>query len=407
MKNSLFEAIGKLSKHDHICLIYETRSEQFDAVVPFIRIGLENGEKCVYVADENTADEVLSIMRCRGIDIESALDTGSLVIARKKETYLRQGYFDPDEMIRFLKESTDSAKKEGFSALRVAGEMTWVLGGEEGTSKNIEYEAKLNLFFPENDCLAICQYNKKRFSPELLADVIHTHPIVIVGNVVFRNFYYVPPGEFLKIDKRSFEVERLLSNLLDRECAQEATKESQEKFRQIVETANEGILMMDQDRKITFVNKKFEEMLGYTEQEIIERKLDEFVVPEEIDDHMKEMKKRWEGRTTQYERRFRRKDNEIICCSVSATPQFNTGKQFMGSFGMFLDITRQKHAEETIRKMNAELEQRVKERTAELENKNKDLETMIKGFVGRELRMIELKNTIEDLEKKLGERHGK
>ena len=165
--------------------------------------------------------------------------------------------------------------------------------------------------------------------------------------------------------------------------------------------------MMDQDRKITFVNRKFKELLGYTEQELIDRTLDEFVVPEEIDAHMKEMKKRMEGKTTHYERCFRRKDNEIICCSVSATPQFNTGNQFMGSFGMFLDITRQKHAEETIRKMNAELEQRVKERTAELENKNKDLETMIKGFVGRELRMIELKNTIEDLEKKLGERHDK
>ena len=118
MNNRLSEAIGKLSKHDHLCLIYEARSEQFDSVVPFILIGLENGEKCIYIADDNTADEVLNAMRSGGIDVESALNKGALVIASKKETYLRQGYFDPDEMIRFLKESTDSAKKEGFSGFK-------------------------------------------------------------------------------------------------------------------------------------------------------------------------------------------------------------------------------------------------------------------------------------------------
>lgn len=39
----LTEAIGRLQVHDHLCLIYETREEQFAATVPFIRLGLERG----------------------------------------------------------------------------------------------------------------------------------------------------------------------------------------------------------------------------------------------------------------------------------------------------------------------------------------------------------------------------
>jgi DNA-binding NtrC family response regulator len=62
---------------------------------------------------------------------------------------------------------------------------------------------------------------------------------------------------------------------------------------------------------------------------------------------------------------------------------------------------KRKEAEDTLRKLNDELEKRVKERTAELEEKNAELERMNKMFVGRELRMIELKEEVQQLEKEI------
>lgn len=66
--------------------------------------------------------------------------------------------------------------------------------------------------------------------------------------------------------------------------------------------------------------------------------------------------------------------------------------------GTFQDVTKLRNAEEALRKLNEELEQRVMERTEELETKNAELARMNRLFVGRELRMIELKNNIKTLE---------
>jgi len=76
----LVRAIEKPGVHDQLCLIYETQEEQFSAVIPFMKIGLERGEKCLYVVDDNTADMVINGMKAAGMDVEAAIASGKLNI---------------------------------------------------------------------------------------------------------------------------------------------------------------------------------------------------------------------------------------------------------------------------------------------------------------------------------------
>ena len=76
----LVEAIEQLHIYDHPCLLFESRQEQFAVVVPYIRIGLERGERCIYAAHDNSVKSVLEALIAGGIDTVDALARNALVI---------------------------------------------------------------------------------------------------------------------------------------------------------------------------------------------------------------------------------------------------------------------------------------------------------------------------------------
>jgi signal transduction histidine kinase len=184
---------GSCAIHDHLALIYDNQEEQLDIVVPFLRLGLERGEKSVYIIDDSSPEAVIAAMERHGVDVDAATATGALAIVTKYDAYLKNGDFDPDWMIAFLAEAVEDAKKEGFHAVRASGEMTWALGpAGNADSRLIEYECKLKTFFSGYDMAGICQYNRRRFRPETLMHVIHTHSRIVFRGEVCENPYYIP-----------------------------------------------------------------------------------------------------------------------------------------------------------------------------------------------------------------------
>jgi signal transduction histidine kinase len=224
-RTPLIKSLEQLGPHDHFCSIYESPEEHYAVAIPFMRMGLDRGEKCIYIADDGTLDDVREAMQSEGIDVERATQSNSLTLATKDQAYLKRGSFDPDWMFTFWKEATDLAMSEGFSALRVTGETEWVVRGGRGLERWMEYESRLTHALSENNCSALCQYNRQCFAPELILDVIRTHPVVIYRGTVCRNLYYVPPDEFLGTNEAEREVERLLTNIRDREEVERALRE--------------------------------------------------------------------------------------------------------------------------------------------------------------------------------------
>src|ERR1700752_3186297 len=221
----LIAALEQLGPHDHFCSIYESPEDHYAVAIPFMRIGLDRGEKCIYIADDGMVGDVRLAMQKEGIDVDRSIASNALELATKEQAYLEHGSFRPDWMYTFWKEATQLALSEGFSALRATGETEWVLRGGRGLERWMEYESKMTHNLSESNCSALCQYNLGVFPPELILDVIRTHPVVVYGGTVCRNLYYVPPDEFLGTNQTAREGERLLTNIQERERVEVALRE--------------------------------------------------------------------------------------------------------------------------------------------------------------------------------------
>jgi len=198
VNSQLIRGIEDLKPHEHLCQIYDTPEEWGAVAAAFLITGLRRGEKCDYIVDTHTADQVRALLHEQGVDVTAAEASGQLVILHETETYTRGGFFDPDQVISSWITSIETAIAEGYHTIRGAGEMSWVLRGHPGSNRFVEYEAKLNRdLYPNYPVTGICQYEWQRFGLPLLLDVICTHPIIIIGTKVYENPYYIPAAEFL------------------------------------------------------------------------------------------------------------------------------------------------------------------------------------------------------------------
>jgi PAS domain S-box-containing protein len=145
------------------------------------------------------------------------------------------------------------------------------------------------------------------------------------------------------------EAVRLRSEITEREQAQQALRESEERFRRIAENAYEGIWTLDSEQRVTFANRRMAEILGGTIEEMIGRPAADFVHEQDLADHRSMMEERSRGERSHYERRMRHRDGTLVWALISAVPISDADGRFAGSFGMFTDITARKADDEAMR----------------------------------------------------------
>lgn len=343
-----FSELKNLRLGEHLCYIYRNKEEQLSIVIPFMLQGLKKNEKCLYIVDENTKEEIIEVFR-RFIDIDEYIKSKQFVILTKEEAYLKDGYFNPDKMIELLKDAEKQAIEEGYAGLRATGEMTWVFTKLPGVEKIIEYEAKLNYFFPKSRCVAICQYNENRFDAGMLLDVILTHPKLIIYDSLCENPYYIPPDVFLARMKRELSkeiYERLRNEILYKrkieDKLKEKLRESEEMFRTLTEQSLVGIYLI-QDGVFKYVNPKLAEDFGYRVDEIIGKDVLFFIHPEDRELVDRNLRLRIEGKvdSIRYKPRVIRKDGQIRTFEVLGSRTMYKDRPAI--FGTAIDITEQEN----------------------------------------------------------------
>jgi PAS domain S-box-containing protein len=178
-----------------------------------------------------------------------------------------------------------------------------------------------------------------------------------------------PEGNYFRLCQRLAELEGIAGQPeID---AEKLLEEAQPCT--LAEAINDGLAMIDENMRITFANNRFCEIIGSSRDEVIGRLASDFQAEADKKIFAEQISRRKTGKGDQYELTLLRKDGQKTFVLMSPRPIFSSDGSFKGSIAVITDITDRIRAEEKLLSTTQELEVRVQERTADLQNSNEEL----------------------------------
>ncbi|QUH22422.1 PAS domain S-box protein [Methanobacterium alkalithermotolerans] len=345
--STLEDDLNSLKPHQHIALLYNNPREWKETIIPFIKWGLEKGEKCVYIRDSSQDNKLQEYLKKEGVEVNFCEKSGQLVILDESEAYTKDGDFNSDTRIHLIKTEAQIAKDKGFKALRICGEMSWVLHDQSGLDRLMEYESQLNQNFTSKyPSLAICQFDMQKFDPEIIKGVIMTHPYLINGGEIYKNFYHVPAHEFQDTPLAEKEVEIWLNNIK----REHKIRLREELYAEVLSKSSQAFVIGLSDGKILFNNPAFNELVGYSPDEIKSLNWDKDLTSPECRHQEKiilqEMEKT--GLPVRYEKEYLKKDGTRVPIEILTHPSYNHEGELKYYYSFINDISSRKKVEEEL-----------------------------------------------------------
>ncbi len=169
---------------------------------------------------------------------------------------------------------------------------------------------------------------------------------LIDGNKIVCNVravpYRRPDGEFIGIIKN-------YTDITAHKKAEEKLKESEKKYRQLIESAQEGIWVIDKNANTTFINPKLTEILGYSSDEMLGKHLFDFMDEEGIKIAKGDLERRKQGIKEHYYSEFIRNDGTRIYTYLKTSPLTDREGIYNGALAFVSDVTARKKAENLLR----------------------------------------------------------
>ena len=156
-------------------------------------------------------------------------------------------------------------------------------------------------------------------------------------------------------------VADMVAVAIERKQVENALRLSEERYRRIITTVREGIVILDTDNRITYANAHLSEMLGYPPAELTGLSFESLLFEEDRQNFRARQDERKQGKNEQFERRFRSSNGEERWAIVSASPVTDGKGNYAGALSSITDISDRKQAETALREKNRELENAMRQ----------------------------------------------
>jgi hypothetical protein len=186
-----------LGRYRHVCAFFNSPEEEYATLLPFVRDGIERGERALHIVRSQFREHHLDHLRGAGIDVATAQQRGQLEVSAPEGTYLPGGRFDKEAVSIVLRDALKKGMALGFPITRLIAHAEIVVEDWSNLDEWIEYEAQLNDVLRGYDPV-ICTYDASALNGSLMVEVLRTHPVAIIGGRLYENPFFVPPHEFLE-----------------------------------------------------------------------------------------------------------------------------------------------------------------------------------------------------------------
>ncbi|MFA9424211.1 MAG: MEDS domain-containing protein [Sedimentibacter sp.] len=368
---------------DHTCLIYDRFEDYVTVATEFIKIGLNSNEMVFCVIDEYNEETLINDLKALDIDVEKFIENGQLVISSLKNTYRGTGEFNPDDTLEFWRSILEANKD--CAGIRIMGEATFALDGKYKTlEKLIEYEIRVNIdlipLYKNHQYL--CVYNKHLYPSGVLKSIIRAHPNYINGTLYSKpNPFYLEPKNNLMVHREEVELYNEFQ-ILDNSVYINLEKElrtDQERFRYILGSIGDGVWDYDIIKNTLYVSQ---DLLsdGDDEKKLVNNFQDfsKYIHPDDLKNFQVSIDLHSQNKSALIKEELRLKTKNGTWnwyeCKGKTVGKSENG-QNTRIVGTFQDIQMRKNIELEKQNINKILEQKVQERTVQLLNANKELES--------------------------------
>jgi hypothetical protein len=177
----------------HICQIYTHDEERMDAVLEFIRTGLQSGDQTYCIAEKPASEILDGFLADSGISLSGARGSGQFHSGVNHDFYLHDGGFDLRRILAQWDAIYAEARIKAAPGIMVVADVLTDLRYLKNGTQLVIYESKLEQWMNYHQATIVCQYDARSFDGCTIVDMLKVHPLVLAnGRVAASPFFAYP-----------------------------------------------------------------------------------------------------------------------------------------------------------------------------------------------------------------------
>ncbi|MGH2514448.1 MAG: MEDS domain-containing protein [Ktedonobacterales bacterium] len=198
----------------HILQLYNKVNEITGVTARLLEVGLASSEKCLFAGSLASIQEMEQALLKAGVEVAQAQEAGQLVFIADRDELLVGKRFDPYHLLSTHQTFIAQALREGWRAVRISMDMTWLTADVATPEQVLKYEAASDAVFTFQNApiIALMHYDYSKLPGGLVVEMLKLHPIAVVGKFIKRNPYYLNSEQYLlKILRVNREKNRVVA----------------------------------------------------------------------------------------------------------------------------------------------------------------------------------------------------